>query len=135
MFQPKHFLDLAENLKDSPKDNLFESRIRTSIGRSYYSIFLATRHKLEGLINKELEKKRNIHEVIIDNLKKNVDNQIAQFGTNLDTLRNYRLQADYRIRTNLHQNIAVSAYALANDLFNDLKNLPDTILKTIFQSI
>jgi len=135
MFQPKHFLDLGENLKDSPKDNLFESRIRTSIGRSYYSIFLATRYKLEGLINKELEKKRNIHEVIIDNLKKSVDNQIAQFGTNLDTLRNYRLQADYRIRINLHQNVAVSAYALANDLFNDLKNLPDTILKTIFQNI
>jgi uncharacterized protein (UPF0332 family) len=135
MFQPKHFLDLAENLKESPKDNLFESRIRTSIGRSYYSIFLATRYKLEGLINRELEKKRNIHVVIIDNLKKSVDNQIAQFGTNLDTLRNYRLQADYRIKTNLHQNIANGAYALANDLFNDLKNLPDTILKTIFQSI
>jgi uncharacterized protein (UPF0332 family) len=135
MFEPKFFLKLAENLKDSPNDDLFESRIRTSVGRSYYAIFLATRSKVEKLVEKELENRRDIHQVLINRLKQSPNLQMAEYGTHVDTLRQYRLQADYRIRTNISGTIAETAYTLANDLFADLKNLSEKELKLLFQAI
>jgi uncharacterized protein (UPF0332 family) len=135
MFEPKLFFNLAENLKNSPKDNLLEARIRTSVGRSYYAIFLATRNRVEKLVNKELENRRDVHQTIINKLKECQDIQMAEFGTNLDSLRQYRLQADYRIRTNISPNIAETAFTLANDLFDDLKSLPENYLKTLFHAI
>lgn len=135
MFEPKLFLNLAENLKDSPNDDLFESRIRTSVGRSYYAVFLATRNKVEKLVEKELEKRRDIHQVLINRLKGSVNSQMAAYGTNLDSLRQYRLQADYRIQTNISTSIAETAFMLANELFTNLKSLPSNDLKSLFQTI
>jgi uncharacterized protein (UPF0332 family) len=135
MFNPKFFLNLAEELKDSPRDNLFESRIRASIGRSYYSIFLATRSRIEKLIKTELENKSNIHKIIIDGLKQSSNNSLAEFGSKLDSLRQYRHQADYRVRTNLGESIATSSYKLADRLFDDLTTLPDKELKSLFQNV
>lgn len=134
MFPPKHFLSLAEELKDTSKDSLFESRIRASIGRSYYGIFLETRSKVERLANKMWESRKNIHELLISELKGSGDKQIAEFGTNLDSLRQYRHQADYRIRVNISKNVAEISYTLANKLFVDLANLPETEFKKIFQA-
>lgn len=135
MFEPKLFLNLAEELKDSRKDDLFESRVRASVGRSYYSIFLATRYKIERLVNKELENRKDIHRILIEELKKSKNNTLAEFGSHLESLRNYRHQADYRIRVNMNHNIAVFSHKLSDNLFDDLKKLPDEDLKSLFQPI
>jgi HEPN domain len=135
MFQPKLFLSLAENLKNGPRDNLFESKIRTSVGRSYYSVFLATRSKIENVLKKELENRRDIHKTIITGLKKSKNERIAQYGTHLDSLQKYRHQADYRIRTNMVHNIAEVAYKLADTLFEELTTIPDEDLKSLFRDI
>jgi uncharacterized protein (UPF0332 family) len=130
VFEPKLFLNLAEELKDSPKDNLLESRVRASIGRSYYSIFLATRAKIEGLINKDLEKATDVYQRLIAALKSSSDNNVAEFGSHLDSLRKYRNQADYKTRTNLtNPSLANDAFNLAENLFENLKTLPDSALK------
>jgi len=135
MFQPKLFLNLAEELMESRKDNLFESRIRASIGRSYYSIFLATRYKIERLVDKQLENKRDIHRILIEGLKKSTNSALAEFGSNLESLMRYRHQADYRIRVNMDHNIAGFSHKLSGKLFDDLRKLPDEDLKSVFQAI
>lgn len=129
MFEPKLFLNLAESLKDYPKD---ESKVRTSVSRSYYSIFLGIRVRIENLTGKDLENRRNIHETIINGLKTSKDKQTASFGTNLDMLRNYRNQADYHLRVSLNPLKAELAYKIAEDLFNELKKLDATSLKSQF---
>jgi uncharacterized protein (UPF0332 family) len=135
MFDPKSFLDLAENLRDPTKDNLFESKVRTSVGRSYYSVFLATRNKIEKITGKDLEKKKNPHEIIITRLKGSSNTQLAEFGTDLDSLRTYRRSADYVTKINLQQSAAENAFKLARELFGNLKNLPQNILQSEFKNI
>lgn len=135
MFNPKFFLNLAEELKDSPRDNLFESRIRASIGRSYYSIFLATRSRIEKLIGTELENKSNIHKTLVDGLKQSSNNSLAEFGSKLDSLRQYRLQADYRLKINLGESIATNSFKLADKLFDNLTTLPEKELKLSFHNV
>ncbi len=135
MFDPKLFLDLAENLKDANKDNLFESKVRTSVGRSYYSVFLTTRAKIEKLAGKDLERKNNPHEIIINRLKGSSNIQLAEFGTDLDSLRTYRRTADYVTKINLKQTAAENAFKLAKELLENLKDLPQDVLKSEFRSI
>jgi len=135
MFDPKLFLDLAETLKNPTKDNLFECKVRTSVGRSYYSVFLATRAKIERITGKDLDKRKNAHEMIISRLKSSSDTQIAQFGVDLDSLRMYRRSADYVTRINLQQRVAEDAFNLAKELFENLRNLPQSTLQSEFKSI
>lgn len=135
MFDPKSFLDLAENLRDPIKDNLFESKVRTSVGRSYYSVFLATRAKIEKITGKDLERKKNPHEIIINRLKGSSNIQLAEFGSDLDSLRTYRRSADYVTKINLKQSAAENAFELARELFENLRNLPQDILQSEFKSI
>jgi hypothetical protein len=96
---------------------------------------LATRYKIEKLVDKELENKKDIHKVLIEGLKKSRNSNLAEFGSHLESLRNYRHQADYRIRVTMNQNIAGVSHKLSNGLFDDLKKLPDNDLKSIFQNI
>ena len=135
MFDPKSFLDLAENLKDPKKDNLFESKVRTSVGRSYYSVFLTTRAKIERITGKDLEKKNSSHEIIINRLKVSSNTELAEFGSDLDSLRTYRRTADYVTKISLQQGVAESAFKLAKELLENLKNLPQDVLQSEFKSI
>ena len=135
MFDPRLFLDIAEDLKDSASGNLLEGKIRTSIGRSYYSIFLATRTRIEGVIKKDLENQKNVHEYIINNLKTSKDRLTAEYGTELDSLRHYRRQADYNIRVNLNNpGVATTAHKIADNLFSNLNKLPDHALMSQFKT-
>jgi uncharacterized protein (UPF0332 family) len=135
MFDPKSFLDVAESLKDPNKDKLFESKVRTSVGRSYYSVFLTTRAKIEKVTGKDLENRNNPHKFIIDGLKGSSNTQLAEFGFHLDTLRAYRRSADYVTKTSLQQGVAESAFKLAKELHEDLKKLPQDVLQSEFKSI
>ena len=66
MFDPLGFLKVAENLSNGNN----EAQFRTSVSRSYYSVFLATREKVESRNGKfQLERYGDIHQVLIDRLK------------------------------------------------------------------
>ena len=98
-------------------------------------MFLAARAKIERITGKDLDKRKNAHEMIISRLKSSSDTQIAQFGVDLDSLRMYRRSADYVTRINLQQRVAEDAFNLAKELFENLRNLPQSTLQSEFKSI
>jgi hypothetical protein len=57
---------IAENMSNGNT----EAHFRTSIGRSYYSVFLDTRERIEGRTGKfSLGRPGEIHQALIDKLK------------------------------------------------------------------
>jgi len=91
-FRPRRFLKLAIRLIDD--DTYNEScRIRTSIGRAYYSAFLIIKSKLESL-GHSFPDDHNVHSAVIDTL---MVRGYRQIGAKLDSLREVRCDADYHM--------------------------------------
>jgi hypothetical protein len=92
-FNPREFLEVANELGQHTD----EARLRTAVGRAYYSVFLEARDKL-GLGGQS----RHIHGQVIGRLR---DKDPAA-GNQLDKLETLRGEADYqlRVRDPLHRN-------------------------------
>ena len=84
------FYQIAEQIVEANKS---EAALRTAVGRLYYAAFLKARQVLyRGVVPRRLiKKKRGEHAVIAENLR--ARNWVL--GTQYDTLRELRVQADY----------------------------------------
>lgn len=92
-----------------------ESQFRTSIGRSYYSVFLLARDKIEDKHGKFPEREKGeIHKKVIDKLK---ELQLIKIANKLDGLRQQRRKADYRLDVTVEQLEAENAWKLANNIY------------------
>ncbi|MHB8601940.1 MAG: hypothetical protein ACYC6W_09290 [Nitrosotalea sp.] len=92
-----------------------EAQFRTSIGRSYYSVFLLTRDKIENKYGEFPEREKGeIHKKVIDRLK---ELKLIKIASKLDGLRQQRRKADYRLDITVQQPDAENAWKLANNIY------------------
>lgn len=113
-FDPLNFMIVADNMSNGNSEGQF----RTSISRSYYSVFLQTREKIERKIGPfHLARPGDIHQAIIYKLK---DLRLGYLADKLDLLRKWRRKADYFLQTSVDQQLAKKALVLAKDIHRRL---------------
>ena len=99
---PEEFFKTAEKLKDSDK----ESDLRTSIGRSYYAVFLYLREYLFklGIVSK---RKKGIHFFVQACLSNSRVKEAQTLSTELHELEQKRTKADYKLNAKITPKEAV----------------------------
>jgi hypothetical protein len=106
-FNPADFLRIAENLSNGRDESYF----RTSVSRSYYSVFLNARETLERKTGRiHVERPGDIHEEIILKLKAL---RLWHIADKLDQLRALRRRSDYFLNVIVDQRMARKALDLA----------------------
>jgi len=93
---PEEFFKTAEKLKDSDK----ESDLRTSMGRSYYAIFLHFREYLLklGIVSKQ---KKGMHFFVQACLSNSRVKEAQSLSTELHELEQKRTKADYNLNAKI----------------------------------
>lgn len=114
-FNPEIFLDIAKKVKDS-NDLDEQGRLRTSIGRAYYAAFLATRERLRfrGI---KFEKERQ-HQDVLDALD-DLDEYNIKYQ--LETLRTFRINADYYLNILIDKNLCEKSIILSEEIINSIE--------------
>jgi len=120
MMDPVDFLKTAESLMDSPR----EPDIRTSVGRSYYGVFLYFRERLacKGLY-KQINSDTASHDFIIQCLMF-CNEKIGQVASSrLKTLKQKRRSADYRLGDQFSSNDSSDALEMAKLIISDFEKI------------
>lgn len=126
-FSWKDYLDLANNLiNDSRNNTLEEAYLRSSVSRSYYSIFCLARDFLEN--DKGISFSRNnIHKKVREEFITSTDVNEQMVGQVLLNLRDDRNDADYDNGYVVTYQKARNIYNFANIALSYLKNLDPNI--------
>ena len=114
-FNPERFFELAERLVGD-KEYEQTARFRTAIGRSYYATFLAVRKRLEEM-GYSFRSPQNIHQDVIS--AANEKNTLI--GNKLETLRRYRVEADYQLNSQLTSEIARNCVRLSQSVLHTIR--------------
>lgn len=110
-FNPCDFLTMATNLCNGNT----ESQFRTSVSRSYYSVFLLARDKIEAKYGKfQVQRHGDVHQRVIDKL---IDLRLFKIASKLDGLRANRRNADYFLNQTIEQRHAENSLKLANNIY------------------
>lgn len=110
-FDPHDFLTTATNLC---RGNT-ESQFRTSVGRSYYSVFLLARDKIESQYGRlQVQRHGDVHQRVIDKL---MELGLFTIASKLDGLRAHRRNADYFLNRKIEQQDAEKSLKLANNIY------------------
>lgn len=100
MFEWKEFLNLAEEIfKDAFSD---KAKLRTVIGRAYYSVFCIARDKkgLEGFVD------GSVHKRVINAYKESAIEGDPKIGNALNALSRKRKDADYEKHAEINPTVA-----------------------------
>lgn len=116
MFNPSDFLTLAEELAQSGED---ESKIRTSIGRTYYAAFLNTREQLK-IGGWEFPKTAEAHWKVREILQK-YGGEGRVLADKLLKLSRIRDNADYELGQTFEQKTAFRKIKLAQKIIEKVK--------------
>ena len=116
-YEPQNFLEFADQLL-SDKRYEEQGRLRTAIGRAYYAAFLSTKKKLEeiGFSFRDVER---IHREVIEALM-NLD---YSMGDRLEALRNYRVDADYKMEASITPLLGISSVKLSQIIIDSVTRL------------
>lgn len=118
-FDPRSFLDIAEDLLTKKRKDLNkEARIRTAIGRAYYAAFLMVKKKLQegGCSFRRVEQ---LHRDVIKQLM----NDDYFVGSKLNTLFDYRVDADYKMNAKITPKLGESSIKLSRRILLDIDRL------------
>ena len=117
-YDPRQFLEIADRLiRDSRYEK--EGRIRTAIGRAYYAAFLVAKKRLQEL-GYSFRRIHRLHKDVIDRLMKNKHYLI---GSKLNTLLDYRVDADYKMRAQITSTLGESSIRLAEAIINAIDQI------------
>lgn len=118
MMNPLKFLTLAKELLDSNSES--EAKLRTSIGRSYYAVFLFAAQKYAQLHKREeyIEDIIRRHSQFLQMLKDDDNSDLRAMSRWLGTLKYDREKADYYMKAKITLNSAQSSYNKAERLKN-----------------
>lgn len=115
MFEPKKFVELARKIL-SQRSWDKDARIRSSISRSYHGPFLYSKNILEDKFNVSFSDLDQIHKDVIENLKNNK----TSLGNKLETLNEFRVDADLKTETEPEMADATHCLGIAKNLMDDL---------------
>jgi len=113
LFDPEIFLEIAKALRKIKSIDL-EGRLRTAIGRSYYSAFLIALEKLRGKGIKFTDDSR-VHADVRDGLYKIKKSNIA---SKIESLFKMRVDADYKVRAKIDDGKYNSSIRLSENIIN-----------------
>jgi len=122
MIQPKDFLDFAQGIFDSLKDDGDCAEVRNCISRSYYYVFHLGREKFKDDKRADFDRFAKVydHQILInffDNLKhKDISARLSRF-------RAKRNDADYRFDYNLTKSDAEEWLKTAKTIATRINNI------------
>lgn len=92
-----------------------QAKLRTAIGRAYYSAFLCARDRmsLEGV-------KQDVHKQVINKYHSTGNQQDTLLANNLEDLRALRTDADYRCKTDVTRRNAGKSLGLSKKILTQL---------------
>lgn len=112
-YDPRGFFNLADRLLTDGEYQR-EGRIRTAIGRFYYSTFLLARKKLQDKGIRVTDNAK-IHKAVIE---KYIEIGLSSIGNRLDQLRERRVDADYYMHSRITVNLGKECARLAEYVIN-----------------
>jgi uncharacterized protein (UPF0332 family) len=117
-YNPRRFLEIARRLL---KDSNYESkgRTRTAIGRAYYAAFLLSKQKLERASGPF----RNVHKLHESVIERFMEIGRYDIGNRLSELFDYRVDADYYMRSKITPKLGELCIMLSEDIMNLLKTI------------
>ncbi len=118
MFDPRQFLDLADALLDDSKYEK-QGRIRTCIGRAYYAAFLLSMKKLQEIGHSFREVDR-LHKDVISTLMNEKKHFIS---SQLDKLREYRVNADYKMKSKITSELGKRCIMLSRKIMHSIEQI------------
>jgi hypothetical protein len=127
---PAAFLDIAQQWQVSDS----EAERRTSIGRSYYTLFNILRQSLSSR-GVTFSFRATDHGVLVDYLTRCSNQEAARIGGILNNLRVQRNDADYDMNLTIDTSQSQLAYRRAQDAVDRFNALSQTDLETIITRI
>jgi hypothetical protein len=127
---PAAFLDIAQQWQASDS----EAERRTSIGRSYYTLFNILRQSLSSR-GVPFHSSGADHGHLVDYLTRCRHREAARIGGILKDLRIQRNQADYDMNITINTSQSQLAYRRAQDAIDRFNALSQTDLQTIITRI
>jgi len=106
-----------------------EAKFRSSISRSYYSVFICTRNYLcniecdPAVIAAKGRRDVNIHSFIIRRLKADGEREKRRIGNKLDRMHKDRKEADYDDEISNPEETALDSLDTALEIVESLNNL------------
>lgn len=116
-FNPEIFLEIAKRIKIAEELEEF-GRLRTSIGRAYYSAFLSTRSRLE--MKGQSFGTDSQHKDVRDFLKTIKRDGIANL---LKQLFDFRVDADYKLKANINLGLCNKCIMIAEEIIEELETI------------
>lgn len=117
-YDPRQFLEIADRLiRDRHYER--EGRIRTAIGRAYYAAFLVAMKRLQEL-GHSFRRIQRLHKDVIDRLMKD---KYYSIGSKLNTLLDYRVDADYKMSALITPRLAESSIRLAEAIIGAIEQI------------
>ena len=121
MILPEDFYKLAIKLFSDP--NASEEHYRTAISRAYYAVYHAWSKFAQSKDEKIVELISKGHWIHHGELRDWIIKHYGELGSDIDTLLNHRIKADYRIETNITPEEAGVALKSAAKLLDYLKGV------------
>ena len=118
-FKPRKFLKLAISLIDDTKYDE-HCRVRTSVGRAYYSVFMYTKNRLELVGGHHFPDNHEVHGEVIEALMTRGHRLI---GSQLNTLRETRCDADYHMDVPFHKSKGKYYLQLSEKIIDEITSL------------
>lgn len=117
-YDPRQFLEIANRLLiDSDYER--QGRIRTAIGRAYYAAFLISMKKLQEL-GYSFRRIHRLHKDVIDKLMRS---RYYSIGSKLNTLFEYRVDADYKMESRITPELGKSCTRLSELIIRSVEQL------------
>ena len=126
---PAAFLDIAQQWQASDS----EAERRTSIGRSYYTLFNILRQSLSS--RGVPFSRREVHQQLVRYLTQCRHREATRIGETLNNLRVQRNDADYDMNITIDTRDSQVAYRRAQDAVDRFNALSQTDLQTIITHI
>jgi len=112
VFDPQIFLEIADDIVGDRKYHV-EGWLRTAIGRAYYAAFLIVEKKLRET-GCRFEDTDKIHQYVIQKaMERN-----SYLANRLDTVRGYRVKADYIMEERITVDLARCSTRLSREIVN-----------------
>ena len=114
------FLTLAEELNDGERREE-PARIRTACGRAYYAVYGLLKAKLVGV--GDLFGDKSYHRLVYEACSESNDRVVKRLAKPLESLFQYRSDADYSPEAQMTAGDAEAAIDTAKDLKERIRNL------------
>ncbi|MBV9020753.1 MAG: hypothetical protein JOZ71_08560 [Ktedonobacteraceae bacterium] len=123
-FEWSDYLALARNLyQQGIIHSSKEAELRSAISRAYYAAFCKARNHLRDKEKIVLSEGGQVHAEVQNAFLSSSDRRRKEIGQNLNRLRLFRNQADYRDKLSRLDKTTATSLELADDIISEIRKL------------